>query len=133
MAAAGQDGTRAVAVALSAMNVGTHRISRLSLRATSGAVELTRAELHQLVWSRPMTEIAVQLGVRDQQVAQACDRHDIARPMPGHWQKLQYGKGAEIRPLSTESYAAEEPVVIAGRAPFQHGRDDRRALEGGAS
>jgi hypothetical protein len=109
------------------MNVGTHRISRLGQRATSQAVELTRAELHQLVWSRPMTEIAVQLGVRDQQVAQACDRHDIARPQPGHWQKLQYGKGVEPKPLSTESYAAEEPVVIAGRETFPRIRDNELA------
>ncbi|GAA2847477.1 hypothetical protein GCM10010836_47890 [Aminobacter aminovorans] len=99
------------------------------MRATSAAVELTRAELHQLVWSRPMTEIAVQLGVRDQQIAQACDRHDIARPQPGHWQKLQYGKGVEIRPLSTESYAAEEPVVIAGREPFSRPGDNELAPE----
>ena len=118
-----------MATALSAINVGTHGISRLGLRATSAAVELTRAELHQLVWSRPMTEIAVQLGVRDQQIAQACDRHDIARPQPGHWQKLQYGKGVEIRPLSTESYAAEEPVVIAGREPFSRLGDNELAPE----
>ncbi|WP_436124789.1 hypothetical protein [Aminobacter sp. LjRoot7] len=122
-----------MAIALSARNVGTHRISRLGLRATSAAVELTRAELHQLVWSRPMTEIAVQLGVRDQQIAQACDRHDIARPQAGHWQKLQYGKGVEIRPLSTDSYAAEEPVVIAGREPFSRVRDNEPRPEASRS
>jgi hypothetical protein len=115
------------------MNVGTHRISRLGLRANSAVVELTRAELHQLVWSRPMTEIAIQLGVRDQQIAQACDRHDIARPQAGHWQKLQYGKGVEIRPLSTDSYAAEEPVVIAGREPFSRVRDNEPRPEASRS
>lgn len=122
-----------VALALSAMNVRTRQASRLSLQAANGALELTRAELHRLVWSRPMTEIASQLGVRDQQVAQACDRHDIARPQPGHWQKLQYGKGVEIRPLSTDSYAAEEPVVVAGREPFSRVRDNEPRPEVGRS
>ncbi|MBT1157000.1 hypothetical protein J1C56_15485 [Aminobacter anthyllidis] len=115
------------------MNGRTRQVSRLSLQAANGALEFTRAELHRLVWSRPMTEIALQLGVRDQQVAQACDRHDIARPQPGHWQKLQYGKGVEAWPLSTDSYAAEEPVIIAGREPFSRMRDNEFAPEASRS
>lgn len=80
-----------------------------------------------------MTEIAVQLGVRDQQIALACDRHDIARPQAGHWQKLQYGKGVGTQPLSTASYAAEAPVVIAGRETFPRMRDNEPVPEASRS
>lgn len=32
-------------------------------------LRMTRAELYDLVWSKPMTEIARQYGIRDQRVA----------------------------------------------------------------
>ncbi|UDL90686.1 hypothetical protein LGH82_04985 [Mesorhizobium sp. PAMC28654] len=43
-------------------------------------LRLSRAALYELVWSKPLTEIAKTYGVRDQHIAQACDHHDIARP-----------------------------------------------------
>lgn len=55
-------------------------------------VRLSRAELHDLVWSKPMTEIARQFGVRDQHIARACDDADIARPRAGHLQEIEHGK-----------------------------------------
>jgi len=58
-------------------------------------LRLSRAALYDLVWSKPMTEIARDHGVRDQHVAQACDDHDIARPRAGYWQKLDHGKAVE--------------------------------------
>jgi hypothetical protein len=44
-------------------------------------LKMTRSELHALVWSKPMTEIAREHGVRDQHIAQACDIHDIGSPV----------------------------------------------------
>lgn len=58
-------------------------------------MKLTRAMLYELVWFHPMTEIAKQYGVRDLQIAQACDLYDIARPPTGYWQKLAHGKYVE--------------------------------------
>lgn len=89
---------------------------------------MTRAELHELVWSKPMTEIAREHGVRDQHVARACDAHDIARPGPGHWQKLQHGKTVEAVALDNERRPPEEIVIIdpaAGRpGRLRKGDDD---------
>lgn len=75
-------------------------------------LKITRAELHALVWSKPMTEIAREYGVRDQHVAQACDVFDIARPRPGHWQRVQHGKAVETIVLDDESYPPEEIIII---------------------
>jgi hypothetical protein len=56
-----------------------------------------------------MTEIAKHYGVRDLQIAQACDLHDIARPPAGYWQKLAYGKNVEKVDLQTVNFSAEIP------------------------
>ncbi|MBZ9811179.1 MULTISPECIES: hypothetical protein [unclassified Mesorhizobium] len=75
-------------------------------------VKMSRKELHMLVWLKPMTNIAREIGVRDQHIAQACDAYDIARPRPGHWQRVQYGKVANGTLLSSKKYPFEEMVLI---------------------
>ena len=73
---------------------------------------MTRAELHALVWSKPMTGIACEYGVRDQHVAKACDAHDIPRPRPGHWQRLAHGRALEPVGLDGRHLAPEAVIVI---------------------
>lgn len=75
-------------------------------------MRLSRAQLHELVWSRPMTEIARQFGVRDQHIARACDGADIARPRAGYWQKVEYGKAASRSALSNDRFGASDIVAI---------------------
>jgi hypothetical protein len=74
--------------------------------------ELSRAALYELVWSKPMTEIARDLNVRDQHVAVACDLFDIVRPRAGHWQKVGHGKPVEKGALSTTVFSADEIVPV---------------------
>lgn len=94
-------------------------------------LRMTRAELHALVWSKPMTEIAKVHGVRDQHVAQVCDDHDIARPSAGHWQKVEHGKAVETVALDNRNHSPEEIIIIApavGRfGRLQNDEDDGTA------
>ena len=78
-------------------------------------MEITRAELHELIWSHPMTEIARFYGIPAMKVAQACDAYDIARPPAGYWQKLAHGKAPERLGLANENYASDEIVTIEDR------------------
>lgn len=91
-------------------------------------LRMTRAELHELVWSKPMTEIASLYGVRDQHVAQACDAHQIARPSPGHWQRVEHGKSVETTALDNKNHSPEAIIIIepaVGRpGRLQRGDDD---------
>ncbi len=75
-------------------------------------LKVTRAELHALVWSKPMTEIARDYGLRDQHVAQACDAHEIARPRPGYWQRLEHGKAVETVALDNKNHSPGEIIII---------------------
>lgn len=90
-------------------------------------LRVTRAELHELVWSKPMTEMAREYGVRGQHIAKACDEHEIARPPAGYWQKLEYGKAVESVALDNSNYTADHIVIIkpvAAVALARAGRDD---------
>jgi hypothetical protein len=40
----------------------------------------TRRELYDLVWSKPMRDLAVELGISDVGLAKVCDRHRIVAP-----------------------------------------------------
>jgi len=87
-------------------------------------LRMTRAELHTLVWSMPMTGVAKRFGVRDQHVARACDAHGIARPRAGHWQKVEHGKAMEIAALDNTNFSPEA-IIIIGPAVGRPGRFHR--------
>lgn len=75
-------------------------------------MKMTREQLHDLVWSVPMTEIARQSGVRDQHIARACDGADVARPRAGYWQKVEHGKSVTRMALANSRYAASDVITI---------------------
>lgn len=75
-------------------------------------MRLSRSELHDLVWSKPMTEIARQFGLRDQHIAKACDGADIARPRAGHWQKVEHGKPVSHFAVDNDRFGAGDIVAV---------------------
>ncbi len=54
--------------------------------------EITREQLYQLVWSKPMREIAGLLGVSDVALGKTCRRASIPVPGLGYWAKVHAGK-----------------------------------------
>ena len=53
---------------------------------------LTRRELYELVWSRPMTQLAQEFGLSDVGLKKICDRHRVPTPTRGYWAKKEAGK-----------------------------------------
>lgn len=72
---------------------------------------LTRQELYDLVWSKPIRNLAKEFGISDVGLAKACARHNIPRPERGYWQQLTVGKAPE-RPQLPPA-AGEENVRFA--------------------
>jgi hypothetical protein len=56
---------------------------------------MTRDELYELVWSKPVTHVAKDYGVSDVAIRKICKKHDIPLPPLGYWAKLQHGKKVE--------------------------------------
>lgn len=59
--------------------------------------QITREAMFDLVWTKPVTTIAKELGVSTATVIRECERMRVPRPTSGHWTKLEHGK-APARP-----------------------------------
>jgi|TARA_R110002020_G_scaffold191187_1_gene390954 hypothetical protein len=57
-----------------------------------GNKTVTRQELYELVWSKPVTHIAKQYGFSDNGIRKICKKHTIPLPNSGYWSKLKYNK-----------------------------------------
>jgi hypothetical protein len=60
---------------------------------------ITRQELYDLVWSKPMTSMATQFGVSGSYMARVCAVLRVPRPERGYWAKLAVGKAPPKPPL----------------------------------
>lgn len=56
------------------------------------ALPLTREQLYDLVWSKPMTKVAEDLGISDVMLAKICRQKDVPRPPRGYWANLGSSK-----------------------------------------
>lgn len=76
---------------------------------------ITRKELHDQVWSRPMTKVAADYGVTSTALKKSCTRHEIPTPDRGYWAKLQHGKPVAAKTdLPPASAPHLETVEIVG-------------------
>ena len=60
---------------------------------------ISREDLYDLVWSKPVTKIAKDFGISDVAVAKICKKLDIPKPGLGYWAKKQHGKRTRKTPL----------------------------------
>lgn len=62
-------------------------------------IKLTRQQLYDLVWTKPMYELCQQFGLSDNGLRKNCKKLNIPIPYIGYWSKLKYGKNPEKPPL----------------------------------
>ena len=60
---------------------------------------ISREELYELVWSKPMTKVAEQFGVSGSYMARICSILRVPKPERGYWAKLAVGKAPAPEPL----------------------------------
>lgn len=53
---------------------------------------IEREQLYDLVWSKPMTEVAKQYEVSDRTLAKICDKLNVPYPGVGYWRKIEVGE-----------------------------------------
>ncbi|RZN04509.1 hypothetical protein CWO91_31135 [Bradyrhizobium genosp. SA-3] len=56
------------------------------------ARRVTREELYQMVWDKPLIRLAEEFGITGKGLAKVCDRLDVPYPPRGHWAKKEAGK-----------------------------------------
>ena len=60
---------------------------------------LTREELYEQVWSKPMVTLAKEYSLSDNGLRKICKKYDVPIPPMGHWQKIQFNKKTIKIPL----------------------------------
>ncbi len=60
---------------------------------------ISREELYELVWSKPMTKVAERFDVSGSYMARICTLLNVPRPERGYWAKLAAGKAPNPTPL----------------------------------
>lgn len=60
---------------------------------------LTREELYDLVWAKPMTQVALHFGISDRAMAKICAKKQVPVPPRGYWAKKSVGKDVPAFPL----------------------------------
>jgi hypothetical protein len=61
--------------------------------------EITREALYKLVWEKPGTVLAKELGISDVGLAKICKKLRVPRPPRGYWQLINVGRKPRIPPL----------------------------------
>lgn len=80
--------------------------------------EMTRQALFEAAWTRPLTEIAEDIGITSTGLKKICDRHDIPTPGRGYWAQVRAGKTYPRPRLRAARSPALETVVIQGARPL---------------
>lgn len=70
--------------------------------------KLSREELFALVWERPTSEIAVELGISDVAVGKLCQKLQVPKPPRGYWARVEAGQKPRRPPLKAFREELEE-------------------------
>lgn len=74
--------------------------------------KISRRELYDLVWSRPIMDIAAEFGISDRGLGKVCERYNIPKPPRGYWQRIAAGEKIKIPKLHAMSNLYQETVHI---------------------
>jgi hypothetical protein len=76
-------------------------------------MKLSRKELYEIVWSKPMTTLAKEYGISDVGLAKICRRHQVPLPPRGYWAKL--AAGIHVQKTHLQATKESETVFIETR------------------
>lgn len=79
---------------------------------------LRRDTLHELVWTAPVLEVALRLGVSDVALAKLCRRAAIPVPGRGYWARIDSGQVVNRTPLPPAPEGLPELLRIRGKQPI---------------
>lgn len=91
-------------------NASTHQPTR---SVDLGDETMTREELYELVWSKPITKLAADLGMSDVGLSKLCRRHDVPTPPRGHWARREAGYTDPKVPLPKHTNSVAERIAIS--------------------
>lgn len=83
---------------------------------------ITREDLYELVWQKPMNKLAGEFGLSDVGLAKICTRLGVPRPPQGYWIKKEHGKTSRRPALMEGDYPASHTIYPA--EPSSHPKSE---------
>ena len=77
---------------------------------------LNRKMLYDLVWKKPMVDVAKEYGLSDRGLAKLCERNSIPVPPRGYWARKNAGQKVIKPPLIVVDPKEPETVILLKRA-----------------
>jgi hypothetical protein len=77
-------------------------------------IELTRWAMYNLVWSKPMTQVAQDFGISDVALKKICTRHRVPSPVRGYWAKKAAGKPVKMIAFAEINDPQDDRILIFG-------------------
>ena len=77
--------------------------------------EITREELHELVWSKPTRIAAKEFGLSDVGLAKICRKLGVKKPPRGYWAKVASGGRAKKPQLGASPDGCVSKAVIRAK------------------
>lgn len=77
-------------------------------------VRLSREQLYDLVWAKPMTTIAAEFGITTAAMKAHCERVHVPTPWSGYWVQLAAGKTVQRSLLPNAGPTTPSEIVIDG-------------------
>jgi len=77
-------------------------------------IKFTRKELHDLVWSEPLSQLARKYNLTDNGIRKRCKKMNIPLPKAGHWAKIRHGYKVP-KPKLPGNYKGETETVLCFR------------------
>lgn len=81
------------------------------------AKALSRKELYDLVWRKPVSEISRQYGLSDRGLGKLCERNGIPVPPRGYWAKIKSGYKVKKPPLLFYESGDDKAILEKREAP----------------
>lgn len=75
---------------------------------------ITRCDLYALVWSKPISALAIEFGISNRGLAKVCGRHRIPVPPRGYCAKVAAGERPKVPPFLEWKDRSLDQVIVRG-------------------
>lgn len=78
---------------------------------------LTRKQLYELAWEKPLMHIVKEFGFSDRGLAKLCTKYEIPIPPRGYWMRLKAGQKIKIPALKKIDWCSDDKVIVNSKTP----------------
>ncbi|MEQ8939118.1 MAG: hypothetical protein RLT30_10520 [Gammaproteobacteria bacterium] len=89
---------------------------------------LTRKELFDLVWEKPVQKLAQEFQISDVGLKKICTRNNIPVPPRGYWAKKEYGKTLPKKPTLSSKDSWDQKIQINPNVRFGETKTTRKSI-----